>query len=412
MWVAEVIGREDQVLRSFLLRAGVGECLVGRDPTCTISFPAEKGMSRKHAVITIEASADNTYSDSCEDASGQSVTLAVRDSGSTYGTKVGERMLRKDDQLVITESGTIARFGSVQARVRFVQRQFNICFTRVDRSLRQKVTQHLLVIGGSVVNAVVDPLRAFQATATATASSVSAVVATHLVTQQCTPTEKLLAAIAFRVPVVHPQWLQQLAADVAAADAAGVSAAVLVSEGQFPALPAHDGAKAIAFEADRGQLLAGFYVFITSGDDVSGKNCLLFSIPFRLSPFLTLYYCFTCSRMFMQLSSNASERRYIDWYYSPSTALTMQRSSYSYSYTVRQYMIYFSHAHRCYIYIMQHAVGGRRTAARPTAEYIQQHIATVKAGLTAADVEQLQFCVFHDESRCRTAQVRRTLLHR
>lgn len=105
---------------------------------------------------------------------------------SRFGTFFDDARLDPNVDYII-ESGSIYRIGAVASRVRFMQKSYLFCMTRLEKQDKERLKRNVKTIKSRIV--------------------ANAEIATHVVANKCAATIKLLTAVVFGLKLVTGDWL-------------------------------------------------------------------------------------------------------------------------------------------------------------------------------------------------------------
>lgn len=155
---------------------------MGRSLSNCISFATDKSISRVHAEVRLDAKSGSLHLVDLKSRYG----TYLRSSSGSSGTNDDFMQLSANDPLAITPDA-IVRFGTGDAKVRFLRRHFVFCTTRLDKADRDLLKKRAKAIGAKLVEEVQ--------------------LATHVVSNKAAATVKTLSAIVSNKPIVNMNWL-------------------------------------------------------------------------------------------------------------------------------------------------------------------------------------------------------------
>jgi pSer/pThr/pTyr-binding forkhead associated (FHA) protein len=176
MWILVVSDANKGRNSQYILRCDSNfELTIGRTIENTISFPDDKSISRSHAILKHDRSADGVSS------------FYIIDLRSKYGTVMNKEKLTAEANIRIPESGATIKVGASTARIVITQKTWRFCTSRLEKESKEVLNRRLTILGATTVNAVED--------------------AHYLVMNEYTATLKSLTAIAMKIPMIKVSWL-------------------------------------------------------------------------------------------------------------------------------------------------------------------------------------------------------------
>lgn len=162
---------------------------MGRSLSNCISFATDKSISRVHAEVRLDAKSGSLHLVDLKSRYGTYLRSSSGASGTTAAAATSNddfMQLSANDPLAITPDA-IVRFGTGDAKVRFLRRHFVFCTTRLDKADRDLLKKRAKAIGAKLVEEVQ--------------------LATHIVSNKAAATVKTLSAIVSNKPIVNMNWL-------------------------------------------------------------------------------------------------------------------------------------------------------------------------------------------------------------
>jgi len=164
---------------------------VGRSLSNCISFATDKSISRVHAEVRLEVKSGSLH---LVDLNSRYGTYLRRSSSGASVIDAAAADTSSDDFMQLSASApivitpdAIVRFGTSDAKVRFVRKHFMFCATRLDKADRDLLKKKAKAIGAKLVEEVQ--------------------LATHVVSNKAAATVKTLSAIVSNIPIVNMSWL-------------------------------------------------------------------------------------------------------------------------------------------------------------------------------------------------------------
>lgn len=164
---------------------------MGRSLSNCISFATDKSISRVHAEVRLEVKSGSLH---LVDLNSRYGTYLRRSSSGASDTAAAAADTSSDDFMQLSASApiviipdAIVRFGTSDAKVRFVRKHFIFCATRLDKADRDLLKKRAKAIGAKLVEEVQ--------------------LATHVVSNKAAATVKTLSAIVSNIPIVNMSWL-------------------------------------------------------------------------------------------------------------------------------------------------------------------------------------------------------------
>ena len=164
---------------------------MGRSLSNCISFATDKSISRVHAEVRLEVKSGSLH---LVDLNSRYGTYLRRSSSGASVIDAAAADTSSDDFMQLSASApivitpdAIVRFGTSDAKVRFVRKHFMFCATRLDKADRDLLKKKAKAIGAKLVEEVQ--------------------LATHVVSNKAAATVKTLSAIVSNIPIVNMSWL-------------------------------------------------------------------------------------------------------------------------------------------------------------------------------------------------------------
>lgn len=165
---------------------------MGRSLSNCISFATDKSISRVHAEVRLEVKSGSLHLVDLNSRYGTYLRRSSSGASDTAAAAVSDTssddfmQLSASAPIVITPDA-IVRFGTSDAKVRFVRKHFIFCATRLDKADRDLLKKRAKAIGAKLVEEVQ--------------------LATHVVSNKAAATVKTLSAIVSNISIVNMSWL-------------------------------------------------------------------------------------------------------------------------------------------------------------------------------------------------------------
>ena len=167
MWICDVFQEEKSKKSCYYLRGP--SCRVGRKEDCDISFPTDKSVSRQHAEFLL-----------------QDEDLFIKDLGSKYCTSARSSMC-VPNVLTRVHDGDEIKFGVSGSSVVVRRAILSLCFTRLEKSERDKLKQLSKALNATLVKTVEQ--------------------CDLLICNKLSATLKVLTAIVYNKKIVTIEWM-------------------------------------------------------------------------------------------------------------------------------------------------------------------------------------------------------------
>ena len=163
---------------------------MGRSLSNCISFATDKSISRVHAEVRLEVKSGSLHLVDLNSRYGTYLrrsSSGASDTAAAADTSSDDFMQLSASAPIVITPDAIVRFGTSDAKVRFVRKHFIFCATRLDKADRDLLKKRAKAIGAKLVEEVQ--------------------LATHVVSNKAAATVKTLSAIVSNIPIVNMSWL-------------------------------------------------------------------------------------------------------------------------------------------------------------------------------------------------------------